>query len=412
MKLFFSVGEPSGDVHGANLIRALHKIDPKVEVIGLGGPQMTSVGAKLQADLTQLAVMGFFAAIMKIHRFAAMLWLVNKTLRSERPDAVVMIDFPGFNWWVARRAKAHGIPVFYYGTPQVWAWAQWRVKKMKRLVNHVLCKLPFEVPWYESHGVRATYVGHPFFDEVRRYQLDEAFMNQQHGAGPLVAILPGSRTQEVVNNFRWQLRAAVLIHKRIPAARFAVAAYRETHADMIREVIDSENLPVGLQIKVFVKRTPELINLSECTIAVSGSVSLELLHYTKPTVILYCISPFMNWVQSYLRKVKFITLVNLFVAKNMFRTTRANFDPENPGDEHVLFPEYVTTGDCSPQMAAHVIRWLEHPTAKADLIAELEALRAEVGTGGASQHGAEYILNVLKNSQAQSSLSPVRSRAA
>jgi lipid-A-disaccharide synthase len=412
MKLFFSVGEPSGDVHGANLIRALHKIEPTVEVIGLGGPEMTAVGAKLQADLTQLAVMGFFAAIMKIHRFAAMLWLVNETLRNNRPDAVVMIDFPGFNWWVARRAKAHGIPVFYYGTPQVWAWAQWRVKKMKRLVDHVLCKLPFEVPWYESHGVRATYVGHPFFDEVRRYQLDDAFMAQQQGIGPLVAILPGSRTQEVIANFRWQLRSAAIIHQRIPTARFAVAAYREAHATMIHDVMDSEQLPAGLHIKVFVKRTPELINLAECCIAVSGSVSLELLHYTKPTVILYCISPFMNWVQSYLRKVKFITLVNLFVAKNMFRTTRANFDPENPGEEHVLFPEYVTTGDCSPQMAAHVIRWLEHPTAKDDLIAELVALRAQVGTGGASQHGAEYIVNELKSSKAQSNLSPPRSRAA
>jgi lipid-A-disaccharide synthase len=412
MKLFFSVGEPSGDVHGANLIRAMQKLDPQVEVIGLGGPQMTEVGAHLQADLTQLAVMGFLAAILKIHRFAAMLWLVDKTLRANRPDAVVMIDFPGFNWWVARRAKAHGIPVFYYGTPQVWAWAQWRVKKMRRLVDHVLCKLPFEVPWYESHGVRATYVGHPFFDEVRRYQIDRAFMSQQQAEGPLVALLPGSRTQEVVNNFRWQLRAAMLVHQRIATTRFAVAAYRDDHAAMIREIIASEKLPDNLHIEVFVKRTPELIHLAECCISVSGSVSLELLHYTKPTVIVYRISPFMNWLQSHVRKVKFITLVNLFVAKEMFRTTRANFDPENPGDEHVLFPEYVTTGDVSRQMSAQVIRWLEHPTAKADLIAELETLREQVGAGGASQHGAEYILNVLNGSLPAAASSASRLRAA
>jgi len=395
MKLFFSVGEPSGDVHGANLIRSLHQIQPDLEIVGFGGPKMAAAGCRLHADLTELAVMWLLHALLNLHRFAGLLWEADKTFRDELPDAVILIDFPGFNWWVARRAKAHGIPVFYYGTPQVWAWAQWRVKKMKRLVDHVLCKLPFEVPWYQSHGVQATYVGHPFFDEVRRYQLDSAFLAKHASPAPLVAILPGSRTQEVLHNFRWFLQSARLIHEQLPEVRFAVAAFKDSQAELIQEMIAGANLPREMQLSVHVQKTPELIHLAECCMAVSGSVSLELLYYTKPTVILYWISPLANWLQSYMRKVKFITLVNLLVAKEIFREDRKNFDPDQPGDEHVLFPEYVTSGDRSPRIAAQIIRWLQQPATRQQLIEELSALRAEVAGGGASQRGAEYILDKL-----------------
>ena len=117
---------------------------------------------------------------------------------------MVLIDYPGFNWWIARRAKAHGIPVFYYAPPQIWAWASWRVKKMRRFVDHVLCSLPFEATGSPSAAATPTFVGHPFFDEVRRQQLDEQFVadTSRPRAGPLVTILPGSRTQEVVHNLQ------------------------------------------------------------------------------------------------------------------------------------------------------------------------------------------------------------------
>ena len=412
MKLFFSVGEPSGDIHGANLIRSLQKLNPDLELIGLGGPKMAEAGCKIQADMTELAVMWLLHAILNIHRFAKLLWNANTTLKREQPDAVILIDFPGFNWWMARRAKAHGIPVFYYGTPQVWAWGQWRVKKMRRLVDHVLCKLPFEVPWYESKGVQATYIGHPFFDEVRRYQLDQEFLAEQQSEQPLVAILPGSRSSEITHNFRWFLTAAAKVHRDRPEVRFAIAAYKESHAEMIQGIIDSTDLPSTMKLEVFVKRTPELIHLSECCMAVSGSVSLELLFYTKPTVILYCVSPFGDWLQSHGRRVKFVTLVNLLAAKDIFRTTRENFDPENPGEEHVLFPEYVTSEDRSPQLAMHVLNWLNNSTAKSDLIAELATLKAQVATGGASTRGAEYILRELTQTQRQGSADAELTRAA
>ena len=122
MKIFFSVGEPSGDLHGANLIRELSKRDPNTEFVGYGGPKMASAGCQLHADLTEFAVMWFLRVIWNIRRFWQLLWQADNYFKTERPDAVVLIDYPGFNWWIARRAKANSIPVFYYGAPQMWGW--------------------------------------------------------------------------------------------------------------------------------------------------------------------------------------------------------------------------------------------------------------------------------------------------
>src|ERR1044072_1451299 len=132
MKIFFSVGEPSGDLHGANLIRELRRLDPDCHCVGYGGPRMAAAGAQLYFDLTQVAVMWILRVLLNLHQFLWLLWRADRYFRDERPNAVVLIDCPGFNWWIARRAKARGIPVFYYGTPQVWAWASHRVRKMQR----------------------------------------------------------------------------------------------------------------------------------------------------------------------------------------------------------------------------------------------------------------------------------------
>ena len=211
LTIFFSAGEPSGDLHGANLIRQLQARCPGLQAVGYGGPKMAEAGCQLHADLTALAVMWFARVLVNLHKFWGLVSRADRYFRHHRPDAVVLIDYPGLNWWIARRAKVHGIPVFYYSPPQIWAWARWRVKKMRRLVDHVLCSLPFEEAWFRRHGCNATFVGHPFFDEVRRYPYDEQFIAEHRGRpGPLVVILPGSRTQEVTHNLRWFLKAAAI----------------------------------------------------------------------------------------------------------------------------------------------------------------------------------------------------------
>ncbi len=392
IRIFFSAGEPSGDLHGANLIRQLQKQCDRFEAVGYGGPEMAAAGCRLHADLTALAVMWFLRALLNLHKFWALAVRADRYFRYQRPDAVVLIDYPGFNWWIARRAKAHGIPVFYYAPPQIWAWARWRVKKMRRLVDHVLCSLPFEEPWFRGHGLNATFVGHPFFDEARRQALDEEFMKRlQAQPGPLVVILPGSRTQEVRANLKWFLKAAAKVREEVPDVRLAIAAFKPHQAEMARRAVGASGLP----IEVHAGKTPELVRLADCSMAVSGSVSLELLYHTKPTVILYWISRLAYFVQGFFRKVKYITLVNLLSTDELFPKDVRPYDPAREDADRVLFPEYLTYEDKSAQIAAHVIQWLTDPAKREARIAELARLKAVVGHGGASARAAEYILKAL-----------------
>jgi lipid-A-disaccharide synthase len=389
MTIFFSVGEPSGDLHGANLIRQLKRLQPDVRCVGYGGPEMADAGCTLHEDLTALAVMWILRVLLNIHKFLALVSRADRYFRHHRPDAVVLIDYPGFNWWIARRAKAHGIPVLYYCPPQIWAWASWRIKKMRRFVDHILCALPFEETWFREQGCRATFVGHPFFDEVRRQQYDEAFLAKlQSRSGKLVTILPGSRTQEVEHNLKWFLKAATLVQARIPGVRFAVAAYKPHQAQIAQQAIAESKLPV----EVYVRKTAELMHAAVCCMACSGSVSLELLYHKKPTVVLYWIGPFAYWVQQFFRRVKYITLVNLLTAKELFPVDTTPFAPTDIDADRVPFPEYLTCEDKSLQIASHVIQWLASGELREGRIAELAKLKARVGHGGASEVAAKLIL--------------------
>jgi lipid-A-disaccharide synthase len=390
--IFFSAGEPSGDVHGANLIRSLRAACPGLEAIGYGGPNMAAAGCRLHADLTALAVMWFARTLVNLHKFWDLAGRADRCFRHRRPDAVVLIDYPGFNWWIARRAKAHGIPVFYYAPPQIWAWAQWRVKKMRRLVDHVLCGFPFEAEWLRDRGCHATLVGHPFFDEVRRQRPDPDFLRRRGGEeGPLVVILPGSRTQEVEHNLRWFLKAAGIVRARVPQARLAIAAFNPRQARIAEKAVDESGLP----IEIYCGKTPELIRLADCCMAVSGSVSLELLAQAKPTVILYWINRLAYFVQGFFRKVKYITLVNLLSAEDVFAQDLALYDPSQPEADRVLYPEYLTCEDPSQRIAEHVIHWLTDRDSRESLVRRLAALRDRVGHGGAAQRAAEHILRTL-----------------
>jgi lipid-A-disaccharide synthase len=306
----------------------------------------------------------------------------------------VLIDYPGFNWWIARRAKARGIPVFYYGTPQLWAWAPWRIEKMRRYVDHALCQLPFEEKWYQHRGCRATYVGHPYFDELISQRPDAKFVaTQQRSDEPLVTILPGSRSQEVRANLPTLLRAAERVRERVPNVRFAVAAFKEIQAENARRMVAASRVPV----EIHVHRTKELIHAATCCMAVSGSVSLELLYHTKPSVILYRVSRLGFWVQRFARNVRYITLVNLITAPALTGKSVGVYDRRDPMDAHVLMPEYLTCEDRSVEIAAHLVEWLTDTSVRERRIAEMAALKQRLAHGGASRRAAEYILAALSN---------------
>ncbi len=357
---------------------------------------MQAAGAELLEDLTQLAVMWIVEAVLNIDKFWKLLGRAESYFANERPDAVVLIDYPGFNWWVARKAKKHNIPVFYYGAPQMWAWGGWRIRKMQRLVDHVLCKLPFEAQWYQQRGCDARYVGHPYFDELVSHDIDVSFLRQHclGEPGRLVSILPGSRTQEVRNNLPCFLRAAELVAARVPGTRFAVASFNEKQAAMAREQVAKSRLP----IEVVVDRTSELIQLSHCCMACSGSVSLELMYYAKPSVIYYWLNRRMyHFAKHFLLQVKYMTLVNLLACEDRFDLTYAPFDPRHPGADQVPFPEYPACDDKSAQIAAHLVQWLTEPAEYRRRVDQLVGLRSRFGQTGATQTAANFMLQQLQS---------------
>jgi lipid-A-disaccharide synthase len=372
-RIFICAGEPSGDLHGANLIRSVKRLRPEVEFVGYGGERMEAAGCELLYPLCQLAVMGFWRVLAHLPTFCDVISRADRWFCRHKPDAVVLIDFPGLNWWLARRAHYHGIPVVYFVPPQIWAWATWRVKKMQRWVDHVLCTLPFEETWYQERGVNAHFIGHPYFDEVRQQQLDVAFIRaQQDRGGPMVALLPGSRTQEVKLNFKTMIRSAVRLQRQIPQVRFLVACFKDAHRELVLQKLGNLSLP----IEVHVGRTAEIIHLAEACVAVSGSVSLELLYHTKPTVVVYKVSSFNMQLARRLLASKYITLVNLLANEE-------------------LFPEFLTDQCQSRVIAAQLQRWLTDEASRDALCIKLRSLRDRIGQPGACERAADYLLEIL-----------------
>jgi lipid-A-disaccharide synthase len=401
MRVFLSAGEPSGDHHAAVLVQSLKARQPDVECVGLGGPCMAAEGCLLIADLTQLAVMWFLRVILNIHRFVDLARRAERSFLDARPDVCVLVDFPGFHWWLAWRAKRHGIPVVFYCPPQIWAWASWRIHKMRRLVDHVLSALPFEHDWFVAQGMASTLVGHPFFDELRAAQsaatADGSRATVRSGR-PVVLLLPGSRGQEIEANLATILRAAAGTVQRVPEARFVVGALHDKHAVRVRETIDALGPALaGLDLRVETGRTRSLMREAACAIAVSGSVSLELLAARVPTVIVYRISGFAHVVQSWFRHARFITLVNLLAARDPVGPTRPEWRAPRevaPADPEAIFPEYLAVQDPAAQMAEHVVEWLTQPAAREAVIARLDAVADRVAHGGSAERAAQAVLSI------------------
>lgn len=372
MRVFISAGEPSGDLHGANLIRHLRERHPGIEVVGFGGDRMASAGCQLLYPLADLAVVGFGAALAQVPKFFRILDLARQSFRQQKPDALVLIDYPGFHWWLAGCARKHGIPVSYFVPPQIWGWATWRSRKMRRLTDQVLCCLPFEEPWLQQRGIAARYIGHPYFDELAHYRFDNAFLSQQRARpGAIIALLPGSRTSEVRQNLPSQLRAAEIIHQRRPDVRFLVACLKPQQADYVRQQLGERKLP----LEIHHGKTPEIIQLAHSCLSVSGSVSLELLYRGKPTVILYCVTQFQMMLCRLLKQSKYITLVNLLA-------------------DRLLYPEYVATYCLGETLAGHVLHWLQDRAAYEGLCGQLAALRQQVVWPGACGRAADAIADL------------------
>ncbi len=395
MLFFFSAGEPSGDIHAAELIEKIRKYLPAAEFVGFGGPRMEAAGCSLLHDMTKMAVMWGFQVISRYLTFRRLVGEAKRYFRTNKVDAVVLVDYPGFNWHIAKAAKERGIPVYYFMPPQIWAWAQWRIKKMRKNVDVVLCALPFEYHWLWQRGCRCVYIGHPFFEEIRTKKSDPAFLEhfyKEHGDGPVLTILPGSRNQEVVANLDDMLNTVEKVRSLQCNVKPVIAAFSEEQMIYIHD----RQKELKTSVPIFVGRTTELIRAADCCLAVSGSVSLELLACNKPTVIYYRVGKWPMLIQRFFRRTRYITLVNLLAVDRLhlqqrdpwgrsplFYEDSQRIIPAEPGPvdrSRMLFPEFLTATDRSNDAAAHLIYWLSDPAHLAAQKRLLDELLCDVDT--------------------------------
>lgn len=375
MRIFISAGEPSGDLHGSNFAKALKASCPTVTIDGFGGTKLVDAGQQQVYPLAEHPIMGIWRAVKAVPHIYRIFRMAKKHFETHRPDAVVLVDYPGFHWHLAKAAHQRGIPVYWFVPPQIWAWATHRVKWMKKSVDHVFCNLPFEMEWYQKKGMPCSFIGHPYFDAMSQQHLDHSFIAEQRSRpGRIVALLPGSRTHEVHDNVPMMLNAARLVHQQVPDTRFLVACFKTKQADSIREqLVNYSEVP----IEVHVGRTPEIIKLASVCLSVSGSVSLELLNASVPTVTLYKIGQILFRLVSIFKHAKYISLINLLA-------------------DRVVTPEFLTNKDESKPMAEQLIAWLQDEPSRLAVKQEMQQIRAGIARPGACERAVEHLLTNLK----------------
>ena len=372
-KIFISAGESSGDIHGANLMRRLLEKDPHITFCGLGRENMTAAGLHGLHDMSKKSLM-WLHVLTEVSTFIKIKKDCIRFLAHERPCAVILIDYCGFNFYIARAAKKLGIPVIYYVSPQLWAHGHWRTKKMKKWVDKLLVIYPFEKPFYDNAGIPVTYVGHPLFDEIHTEGVDEGFvaeLRKQQGE-TVVSLLPGSRRQEIVRLLPLFLQSATQIHQAIPAAHFLVSCSNEQHFDLISGITKEFHVPC----KIVVGRVHEVIKASSLCIAGAGTITLQIAYYLKPMIIAYKISSFGYFIIQPFLTTPYIGLVNKLADK-------------------MIVPERLMCRGNYPWLTDQATQLLSNPQKRQACIHELSLLMDEIAKPGASEHAAEEVLKLV-----------------
>ncbi|OGR06430.1 MAG: lipid-A-disaccharide synthase [Deltaproteobacteria bacterium RIFOXYD12_FULL_50_9] len=303
-------GEASGDMHGARLVRAMHELDSNLTFCGMGSVNLKAAGVEMLCDAARIAVVGLTEVIGHLSDIRAALRTLEQRMRENPPGLLILIDFPDFNLMLAAKAKRLGIPIFYYISPQVWAWRSNRVKKIGRLVNRMAVILPFEQKFYADRGVAVDFVGHPLLDAVHTSMTRQEFLHKYNiPAGlPLVGILPGSRKKEIMTILPIFLETAKLL-----VAEHGKIVFLLPLAATISENLLYENGLIGCDLDIRIIRDDHYDLMSACSavMAASGTVTLELTILQVPMVVAYRISPLTHFLGHRLIKVKYAALANL-----------------------------------------------------------------------------------------------------
>ena len=373
-KLLIVAGEASGDLHGSNLIISILRIDPSVKTYGIGGIRMTSLGFQSVFDAANLAVVGLTEVISKFPVIKSAFDKLKDTIDKDRPDLVVLIDYPDFNLRFAKKVKKRGIPVIYYISPQVWAWRKGRVKKIAKLVDKMLVIFPFEEKIYKDAGVDVEYVGHPLVDEVK-CELSRIEARQVLGIDKdnvVVAIAPGSRTSEISRLMPVILDAAVIIKREIPSAMFILPLAGTLERRSVERFFNNKEIPV----KIFEKRMYEVIAASDAAIVASGTATLETALLKTPMVVVYKVSPVTYWIGKALVNVDNISLVNIIAGRK-------------------VVPELIQGDANQERIAGEVLNILKNAHISNRMTEDLKMVREKLGKGGASKKSAEIIYRML-----------------
>ncbi len=386
--IFIIAGEASGDLHGSMLVKAYRELDPRVRFCGIGGKGLEEAGADLLFSNTRLAVVGLFeilahaADIIKAYR-QVIGWLAEN-----RPRALVLIDYPEFNLLVASRAKKLGIPVFYYISPQIWAWRQGRVRKIKALVDKMAVILPFEKEFYARFGMDVEFVGHPLLDVVRPSQGREEFL-QGLGLDPgmdTVALLPGSRRGEVRRHLGMMLDAALSIQRGLGGAcQFVIPEAPGLSGEIkgfISQEVERASAGSGLKAAICRKATYDAIHASRLVILASGTVALEACILNRPMIVTYRLSPITYHLGRRLIKVRWASLVNLIA------------------DRQVV-PELLQDDARPDRIAEEALAILGSRKRQEAMKASLQEVTARLGQKGAAKKAALLLKGLIERSRQQ-----------
>ncbi len=357
-------GEPSGDQHGADVARELQRQIPNVTLVGTGGPHMQAAGVERFATLDDLAVMGFVEVLGSLGYFRDLERQVEQRIAAGGVDLVIPVDYPGFNMRVSALAKRLGVPVLFYIAPQVWAWRAHRAKRLGETANHIAVILPFEVPIFEGHGAEVTFVGHPLLDHPEEAPL-EVLSGALDENRPLLALLPGSRKQEVSRHLALMLETARRVLAERPEVQIAIAE---------ADGVDFGTLPEGV---LRVRGGRALLRRATAALVKSGTSTLEAALAGVPFVCVYRTHPLTFALAKRLVKLDSIALANL-VAGN------------------AVVPEYVQE-DFQPAVVAPVLLELLDPVGRrrSTMLAALEEVRGRLGTPGAAERVAQIAARLL-----------------
>ena len=364
MKLAIVAGEASGDLHASEVVRELKVLDPSLETFGIGGDLLAAEGMRILHHAREMGIVGLFNVLRNYPMFRRIFDDTVGALRAEKPDAVMLVDYPGFNLRLARRCRELGLRVIYYISPQVWAWRRGRVKQIARDVDRMIVILPFEEEFYRQHGVPVTYVGHPLIDELAGVERDA---RPPHD--PLkIALLPGSRRGEVSTL--------------LPAMLDAVAILKNADAYVIQAptIHTAEVFEIMKQRETFLRIVPHdggrAIAAADVALSSSGTATLECAVIGTPVVVMYRLTMITHWLAKWLVNLPFFGLINIIA--------KAEVVPE------------LIQHDVNGERIAAEVRRLAEPAAHARVRAALATVRGKLGGPGASRRAAEAIMAAVR----------------